>query len=361
MVYSEHDANFYALDKQVNYPVLKSGLQICRSRDCLLISDLELPLNVLLFFPNQLNQEAASLDWTRSVSRTLNGSKLYNHCDNGDYTSDISINLPQKLGGNASGKLPSARESSVAAAYWRTENAAMSSVVINEANAEPDPDGSGFDSSGEEKVHTDILHNQKKLDLEPDPDDHSETHRNFEPDPDDSQGIDVSLRDNKIISKVPLHTDQESADLGMLGEPDPDDSNATEETVQSGETMREPDPDDSVTAQNALGYGDNKPVIVQAEPDPDDSLRDPQQASGMQIDEPDPDDQELLKRIQDPVAVLCNRMHKAIVILQNEVGPVEASRVLQTLVKIIRYDALMNLITSQEIRTRSSLLLLYLR
>ncbi|KAK4762261.1 hypothetical protein SAY87_030145 [Trapa incisa] len=302
MVYSEHDANFYALDKQ-------------------------------------LNQEVASLDWTRSGSRTLNGSKVYNHHDNEDYISDISNNLPQKLGGDASDKFLSARETSVAAAYRRMENSSIGHVVINEEISESVPDESGFDLSREEKVHAEILHSQKKLDLEPDPDDYCEIQRKFEPDPDDSQGANIikgsTPRDDKITSLVPRHTDLESSDLRMDVEPDPDDSHAIEEMTQSGETMREPDPDDSERLQGVSGCDDKEHGIVQTEPDPDDNLRDSQQTSGMQIDEPDPDDQELLKRIQDPVAILCSRMQNAIVMLQNEVGIVEASRVLQTLVKII--------------------------
>ncbi|CAK8536987.1 unnamed protein product [Lathyrus sativus] len=78
MIYSEHDANFYALDKQ-------------------------------------LNQEAASLDWTRSAGHTLSGvrsSEIYED----DFMAEDSNNIPQKLGGNRSDQLMSARESSVTAA-----------------------------------------------------------------------------------------------------------------------------------------------------------------------------------------------------------------------------------------------------
>ncbi|XP_031380035.1 uncharacterized protein LOC116195184 [Punica granatum] len=301
MVYSEHDANFYALDKQ-------------------------------------LNQEAASLDWTRSQSRTLNGPKSHNHYDDEYYVSDIS-NLPRKLGGNASEQLASARESSVAAAYRRMANAPISNVVTSEVDAEPDPDDSRFFPPRKERPNTENLHNQKKLDVkpnpdfsdtwidfepdpdeshgtsiktyrnqakldhEPDPDDHTDIRRNSEPDPDDSQGTDIkggfTQRDDGIISPVPpLSIDEKSSDSWVLREPNPDDSSMIEDRVQSWETMREPDPDDSETKENDLGHGsDAKPVTLYTEPDPDDSLMVSQKASGMQIDEPDPDDQEMLSRI----------------------------------------------------------------
>ncbi|OWM75421.1 hypothetical protein CDL15_Pgr021585 [Punica granatum] len=301
MVYSEHDANFYALDKQ-------------------------------------LNQEAASLDWTRSQSRTLNGPKSHNHYDDEYYVSDIS-NLPRKLGGNASEQLASARESSVAAAYRRMANAPISNVVTSEVDAEPDPDDSRFFPPRKERPNTENLHNQKKLDVkpnpdfsdtwidfepdpdeshgtsiktyrnqakldhEPDPDDHTDIRRNSEPDPDDSQGTDIkggfTQRDDGIISPVPpLSIDEKSSDSWVLREPNPDDSSMIEDSVQSWETMREPDPDDSETKENDLGHGsDAKPVTLYTEPDPDDSLMVSQKASGMQIDEPDPDDQEMLSRI----------------------------------------------------------------
>ncbi|CAK9134753.1 unnamed protein product [Ilex paraguariensis] len=74
---------------------------------------------------------------------------------------------------------------------------------------------------------------------------------------------------------------------------------------------------------------------MRSEPDPDDDMVAPQGISGRQDVEPDPDDQEL-QRIQDPVAVVCGRLQKAIEMLRSEVHPSEAATVLQTLFKIIR-------------------------
>ncbi|CAN1196633.1 DNA-dependent metalloprotease WSS1 homolog 2 [Linum perenne] len=251
MVFSEHDADFYALDKQ-------------------------------------LNQEAATLDWTKAKGHTLSGVSNSAHYED-DFDDSNYVIASQKLGGNVSDQLESARASSVAAAYRRLANV---SEEPSEMDEEPDPD----DSNGIENAHgigSVIID---------------------EPDPDDN-----------------VHND----------EPDPDDSLGNQEKgCEPTKASSEPDPDDleeSVKMKNEADFGqtDREPDLIQpngvaAEPDPDDS--------GLlsQIAEPVPDDEEL-RRIQDPVTAICSRISKAIQSLRAEANsPLEASAALQTLSKVIR-------------------------
>ncbi|XP_011039370.1 PREDICTED: uncharacterized protein LOC105135953 [Populus euphratica] len=111
-----------------------------------------------------------------------------------------------------------------------------------------------------------------------------------------------------------------------IDEPDPDDSLATEtikDQPRPNKAYKEPDPDKSETNQ-----------VVQAEPDLDDDLAASHEVSRMQIDEPDPDDQEL-QRIQDPFTAVCSHLQKAIATLRAELKATEATTCLQALFKIL--------------------------
>ncbi|XP_075670514.1 uncharacterized protein LOC142640340 [Castanea sativa] len=384
MVHSEHDANFYGLDKQ-------------------------------------LNQEAASLDWTRLRSHTLSGIQ-YSETYEDSFVGDSS-NSAQKLGGNTSDQLANARASSVAAAYRRLANASENSLGGSIVYEEPDPDDSGFNTREEddsiysiEEENLDIWspnEAERKTAYEPDPDDHSGNHNKLEPDPDDSLGgealesefypeftgsktifqqdfnntgptqllpppeTNLMLRTSKLHEEPDFDESQEMEILDSriqisknIEEPDPDESQEMEildSRIQTNKNIEEPDPDDPAEKQNGLEYGnimgldlddypENETIRDQAclnkaykepdpdetqangvlaEPDPDDNLVHPLGISRMQTYEPDPDDQEL-QRIQDPVTVVCSRLQKAIEMLQVEVTPMEAAAVLQTLFKIIR-------------------------
>ncbi|KAJ7960312.1 Ubiquitin and WLM domain-containing metalloprotease [Quillaja saponaria] len=294
MVFSEHDSNFYALLKQ-------------------------------------LTQEAATLDWTRSRSHTLSSVNHSEHYEE-DFGSDSS-NIPQKLGGNRSDQLASARASSVAAAYRRIENDSANNLGGQEVHEEPDPDDSAFTISEEPDV-------RKVLDGEPDPDDHLGNMNNLEPDPDDSQSskaLKSELCSKFINSRMTSDSDscesKQTQDLptwniNMLAgknlseEPHPNVTEASSETSITAESCHEKDES-------------HKQVDVLAEPDPDDVVVPSAGLSKMQTEDPDPDDEELL-RIQDPVKVVCNRLQKAVEMLKVEVSPLGANSVLQTVFKIIR-------------------------
>ncbi|KAI4308419.1 hypothetical protein L6164_031497 [Bauhinia variegata] len=298
MVYSEHDANFYALDKQ-------------------------------------LNQEAASLDWTRSSGHTLSGIRSYESYEE-DFIRESS-NVPQKLGGNRSDQLISARASSVAAAYHRMTNVSSNNLERSEVIEEPDPDDSGFN--------------------EPDPDD---SHHGKGLGSDISCGVD----DNKTVferkpsdSEVAQTSNVKLDAINISKEPDPDDSETSFKSfapaepdtsgLESGKNSMVPDAMGSMITINAGNQANETKVYkepsqeeslveanVLAEPDPDDAAT-PPESSTMQIDEPDPDDQEL-QRIHDPVNVVCNRLQKTLEMLRAEVNPLQTASVLQTLLKIIR-------------------------
>ncbi|CAL5406231.1 unnamed protein product [Camellia sinensis] len=357
MVYSEHDAKFYALDRQ-------------------------------------LNQEAATLDWTRSKSHVLNGVKHSEHDE--EFFVDNHGSSSKKLGGTTSDQLANARATSVAAAYRRLENASTDLLGVSEEYEEPDPDDLGFDvhqepepmDLGKEKMNVENPEKaQWKDENEPDPDDCPSNQSKFEPDPDDCLGnqneFEPDPDDVEGGEAMESELYSEYSEGIIISEPDPDDSEAplkytvvvdsdcslvTVSVNQQSKTVDEPDPDDSKAEQKNMAYGnisrpdeddtpasetmenksqlsgaDKEPdpddsqanAVMQLEPDPDDNLVIQQRIPGTQTDEPDPDDQEL-QRIQDPVTIICARLQKAIEMLQSEVNPSEAATVLQTLFKIIR-------------------------
>lgn len=142
----------------------------------------------------QLNQEAASLDWTRSAGHTLSGVRSSETYED-DFIADDNSNIPQKLGGNRSDQLISARESSVTAAYHRMASVISNKLEESEVNQEPDRDHSNADirenldhmeSSSEEikYIDTPIIIDEGLN--EPDPDDQIKNGMKHEPDPDDS-------------------------------------------------------------------------------------------------------------------------------------------------------------------------------
>ncbi|PPD99425.1 hypothetical protein GOBAR_DD03542 [Gossypium barbadense] len=349
MVFSEHDSNFHALDKQ-------------------------------------LNEEAASLDWTKSTGHALSGIR---HSENyEEYYVEDGRNS-QKVGGNMSTLLENARASSVAAAFRRLINT-PANVDASETHDEPEPDDSELVMhDGDENLDIQSqIRAQGKHAYELDPDGHADKQNKFEPDPDDllhAETLQLKHRsestENSSQSQMALG---KSTAMSSNEEPDPDDSGASSSSgnvvepvvmpvldtkIQTSETIDEPDPDD-VEAQSSIsgcvnraiydprhhittetledqahfnqGYKEPDPdakanEIVQAEPDPDDKLLPQLGISNMKIDEPDLDDQEL-QRIQDSVTGICSRLQKAIEMLRAEVNPTEATVVLQTLFKIIRLN-----------------------
>lgn len=206
----------------------------------------------------QLNQEAASLDWTRSASHTLSevrNSEIYEE----DFTAESS-NIPQKLGGNRPDQLISARESSITAAYHRMVNVSANKPGGSEANQEPDP---GYSSSNtSEKSDHMIFASKAIIDIgmpfliekgynsEPDPDDHIINGTKHEPDPDDSHhgkavGYDVSSG----VSNSRITFEQKAIDFDVAQTLHTQTTNAN---LTSTYISKEPDPDDSETSLKAV-------------------------------------------------------------------------------------------------------------
>ncbi|KAL6561438.1 hypothetical protein OROMI_017039 [Orobanche minor] len=126
MVFIEHDSSFYALDSS-GLPV---SLFVCA-------------------LTQQLNKEAANLDWTKSRGHTLIGDSHSRHYEEEFYIRS-NVTSSQKLGGQAP-VLPNARAASVNAAFERLantfsgsseENTAMHDPVVhsNQNISEPYPD-----------------------------------------------------------------------------------------------------------------------------------------------------------------------------------------------------------------------------
>ncbi|KAG7010414.1 hypothetical protein SDJN02_27207 [Cucurbita argyrosperma subsp. argyrosperma] len=365
MIYSEHDANFYALDKQ-------------------------------------LNEEAATLDWTRSKGHTLAGIKYSRYHEESDDVED-GFGVSQKLGGSTSHQLVNARSASVAAAYHRLTNTADFSSRVSPVSGESDPNSSNYQKKLEPDPNDGAY--QKKLEpdpddsfneqnmLKPDPDNNSNYENKPEPDPDDAIGCKIIESDGgpRFNRSLVVQTDLSSKDVQpvpstnsrlleatkLYGEPDPDDMGSSlngkitdknhfspgMQNLDCNSSQRmvvEPDPDDLGEKMNTLGCGnatghdeadcleaglvadqthlsisckkhDEEPM--QIEPDPDESLVHQADLSKMPVDEPDPDDQEI-QRIQDSVSVVCNRLREAIGKLLAELKPSESSAVFQTLFKI---------------------------
>ncbi|XP_024023357.1 uncharacterized protein LOC21387558 [Morus notabilis] len=363
MVYSEHDANFFALDRQ-------------------------------------LNQEAASLDWTKSTSHTLSGLNRSEHYDE-EFDLEEGSKFSQKLGGNTLDQMESARVASVTAAYQRMLNASANSSGISEIHEEPDPDDSGFHTLEESNQMNPVVEEgfdgdsfnevHLKPHQEPDPDDHSDKNWESEPDPDDSQGeknweseqpfvesettqpaavvnrkldavrpceepdpddLEASLKHCVVAEHMPLHSeemsilDSKTQAQKHFDEPDPDDLDAKWNNTEYGNAMIDNENNSLIIgaingqsnrteAHREANLGESREdEVMMAEPDPDDKLVHPVEMSRMQIDEPDPDDEEL-QRIQDPVTVACGRLQKAIETLQADIDPALAIVVFQTLFKII--------------------------
>ncbi|XP_006659554.1 uncharacterized protein LOC102704355 [Oryza brachyantha] len=350
MVHSEHDANFFALNKQ-------------------------------------LNDEAASLDWTKSRGHVLSGRKIFDSYEDEFVLEPDSTVVGHKLGGGSS-SLSSARVLSGAAAYKRLMNASANlegskdSVTISgkeilvpgttfepnldgvgqyfvQGNAEVDPEpddnddmnvdvGTGASWSSVSRPFTEqntIGHS------EPDPDDiHRQSSAGYlEPDPDDSTNVDILNQELRIDGK-------------QNGEPDPDDNGTSKFIPEPGNKMEmgtelgsnfallksEPDPDDSSNPILNKRLGTDKPDESRYEAVMEECENkmevEPEQSKNSTISksEPDPDDHtgdsniSELQRIEEPVTVLCARLQKAIEMLRSQATPAEAASALQTLFKIIK-------------------------
>ncbi|CAA7397940.1 unnamed protein product [Spirodela intermedia] len=291
MVHSEHDADFYALDKQ-------------------------------------LKEEAARMDWTRSGSRTLTGHRVRESFEDVVPSGSTHQRSSQKLGGSYLGPPVDPRASSVAAALGRLLSAAADgSERISDAAVEPGPAAGG------------------EL-LEPDPDDGSDR-AVAEPDPDDS-----GFGNDGAAGGGFLEPDPDDGPDRAMTEPDPDDSlfgnggdaggGFLEPDPDDGldRAVAEPDPDDSGFGNGGSAGGeflepdpDDGPDRAMTEPDPDDSVFGNGGAAGP---ETETEGSSPFGELEEPAAAMCRRLQKAFEALRSEAPPSEAVSSLDTLLKIIR-------------------------
>lgn len=269
----------------------------------------------------------------------MSGVRNTDYFEDDDVERD-SANIPHTLGGNQSDQLLSARASSVAAAYHRMINVSAHKVGVSGANKEPDPDDSSHNASYEpddlnskskEIIDTDMnVYSKKEPNNEPYPNDHVTDVMKHEPRSDDCHH--VKAFGSEVCSRI-TDTDELDAENNSLEHT----KCMVSDSVDSGVTIDVgPQVVESLDSKESA-HDEHNAEVVLAEPDPDDEVVLPPKLSTVQTDEPDPDDQEL-KRINDPVTVVCNRLQKALEVLRAEVSPVKATSVLQILLKIIRYS-----------------------
>lgn len=244
MLHSEHDANFLALDKQ-------------------------------------LNQEAIALDWTKSKSHTLSGLRQEGDVD--EFFSSHQTYSINKLGGNPLHSVVDARASAAAAALSRLENSPSLYITSNLAQ----------DGVKRNTIHVNGSSALSQTEDEPDPDDCSRGRVNkkitnatytsmdleqdfSEPDPDDREPDPDERSLHGFMSQKP------DVDEKMWEEPDPDDCQEGH-NIGRPKTIVEPDPDDSHEGHN---IGRHKMI---AEPDPDDSQEGHAVGGYQNFAEPDPD------------------------------------------------------------------------
>ncbi|GAB4825218.1 hypothetical protein Ancab_008093 [Ancistrocladus abbreviatus] len=245
MIHSEHDANFYASNKQ-------------------------------------LNEEASSLDWTQSRSYTLGAIRSEQSNVDGNFEPESTSS--HTLGGKTSLMPHSAHAASVTDAHQCLADSLAGSVVLR-GDEEPDPDApiSGIRVEGEMIIQNGSQE-QLKPDCEPDPDDSLGNQIKLEPDPDDLQATE------DMESESYVH------DNRIKAEPDPDDTGMTERMqnfttnglLDNKEIHEEPDPDDSEVPCNSGAGNEHHQVESQ--------LAQTKTNSGSLIkssDEPDPDNFEV--------------------------------------------------------------------
>ncbi|KAL0922704.1 hypothetical protein M5K25_006713 [Dendrobium thyrsiflorum] len=314
MVHSEHDAKFLALEKQ-------------------------------------LNEEAASLDWSKTRSQTLSGQKVSEHYKNDvDYLLETD-DVGHRLGGG-SNSFSTARASSVAAAYHRHISSSMSS--LSRASSEPDFDNAlMLENKVDNLINDGIIHESLASSSEP-----------TMIDVDDANDLDVCMEDNTRSceddndvshEEASLSTDEPVSDKPLVGRhrkslavPETNDSAFTQSQI-SDLVKIELEPDDYAVARLTNDV-DLHAGIRNEEPEPDNggeevslecgSLVQQDSISSLDVGlvkaEMSDSDNIELQRIEEPVAAICARIQESIMSLRSELTPHVAALVLQTLLKIIR-------------------------
>lgn len=349
MVHSEHDAKFLALEKL-------------------------------------LNEEAVSLDWSKSKSNTLSGRKVSYHYNNDMDHLLEAADFGQKLGGG-SNLFSTARASSAAAAFRRYTSSSASSLLGFQAQNESvqvDAMKDSLDNEHDDERLKFVRENKK---AESDRDNallmekvdnlmhvgirneslasFSETTMIDGDDDDDPDGFMDTARcsdgDNDDSHEKILSIDEPDSDKPLVGGhmkshvvPETNDSAITQSQI-SDRMKIQPETYDYAVARLINGAGFHSEIRGE-EPDPDNECEvvslecgnASQKASissfdtGLVSAESDLDyhmhdsDNIELQRIEEPVAAICARIQESIKLLRSELTSHMADSVIQTLSKIIR-------------------------
>ncbi|RZR76336.1 hypothetical protein BHM03_00001045 [Ensete ventricosum] len=322
MVYSEHDSNFFALNKQVPF----NEHMPAKSKEPDPV-DSQMMDNQGKFSEPDLDDMVTSENDVMLVDMVMDARRPFSTSSMLDMLDELD---PDDSLDNKNMSEPDPDDS-----------------LDNKNISEPDPDDSLNNKDISEPDPDDCLDSKNKS--EPDPDDSSDIKNMSEPDPDDShaRGLIVSRRepdpDDTLGSediKLAKETDSAGARSNKVdrssprdSEPDPDDSlnnvllDAQMEETHLGKHYGEPDLDHSV---KDMVSGDHERLQQSAEGPPANE-------KSMAVDHVNDVDNQELQRIEEPAALFCSRLQRAIDVLQSEATPLQATSVLQTLFKIIRF------------------------
>jgi hypothetical protein len=290
-----------------------------------------------------LNEEAASLDWTRSRGHTLNVSKIFDSYEDDFVLEPDTVAFGHRLGGESS-SLASSRALAGAAAYSRLLNASTATDFEN-MKLEPDPDDHNA-------MHVDVTIGTSGASG-------SRSHA-------DQRSVGYSEAGPDVSSNVPILNKEVMPGGHQYEEPDSDDGTSGFEKnmevecgLQNNITVSksEPDPDDSSNA--ILNPNDDLSIDLNhsGEINPNDTACCDVLESGIETEvmaaeqirtlnvsksEGNPNYQSSdsntneLQRIEEPVVALCARLQKAVEMLRLQATPTEADSAIQTLFKIIK-------------------------
>ncbi|XP_047319961.1 uncharacterized protein LOC124923988 isoform X2 [Impatiens glandulifera] len=228
--------------------------------------------NKFLALQSQLNHEASTLDWTKSKSHSL--SKVSHSIYEEENFMDVQEHNPTGhiLGGNSLRQLTDARATSVAAAFGRLATTSLSNLK----EEDPEPDATIWKENIDE--------------------------------------LDDATIWKENIDELDDGANDDSDDI----------------TIEAMCSEREPDLDDPIVEEETR---DSEPEVETRDLEPVDL---PNDSSLTPMEELNPDNDEELQRIQDPVTIFCTRLQMAINMLKSEVSSSELATVQQTLFKIIR-------------------------
>lgn len=255
------------------------------------------------YLVEQLNKEAATLDWTKSRGHTLSGgAPSYQYDEEFDPSSNVISS--HKLGGRVS--------------FLSTARAASANAALARLADSPPP----HDCDGDERMQLKPCTGSGQDHLEP------AQHDQSNPNASGISPIEPNLNGDfeRRLAIPETELDDAEADPNHPRDQNPEPSDQMDLTSFPSTEL----PSDVSGNASEAHVSDSHVDEMQTEPD----------SGGLPTtshsSEPDPEDPEL-QIIQDPVTVFCGRLQSAVQSLRKEATPSDTGRVLQTLIKIIGY------------------------